>query len=55
MNDYERYNFWHSEMDEFLRKERLKEVAKKLENKELFPNKKEVSTVFFTNLNTDNK
>jgi len=27
-NDYERYNFWHSELDEFLKKEKEKQVAK---------------------------
>ena len=55
MNDIERYNFWHLELDEFVKKEKLKEVAKKLEGKELFPKKTEVATAFFTNLNTNNK
>lgn len=27
-NDYERYNFWHSELDEFLKKENEKKVVK---------------------------
>ncbi len=27
-NDYERYNFWHSELDEFLKKENDKKVVK---------------------------
>lgn len=27
-NDYERYNFWHSELDEFLKKEKDKKVVK---------------------------
>jgi len=39
MNDIERYNFWHSELEDFAKRERLKEVVKKLEGRELFPKK----------------
>ena len=34
-NDIERYNFWHSELENFIRREKLKEMVKKLEEEKV--------------------
>lgn len=49
-NDIERYNFWHLELEEITKKEKLGEVIKKLEGKEFFPEQIKEAKKLFTNM-----